>query len=260
VDIAEIRSSGLLELYIIDQLSPAEKAEVEGYLVSYPELREDLKEIERSLEFVAMSAARPAPPGLKTKILDEIKNTPSSGGTGSGASGTGFLGGGLLAAVLGGGLLVMGFFLVQKNNTVYQLQQVLNTQRDSCDQSTQALNAQLDLLRQLTYPDNKILPFQATPGYAATDLYLHYNVVTKRSFIQVRNLPALAANQSFQLWSLKPNQAPSPLTVFDIPSNGLIEVTFEAGTDTYAITIEPKGGRETPTLENLIGTVSVAGI
>ena len=260
MDIAEIRSSGLLELYIIDQLSPAEKAEVEGYLTSYPELREDLKEIERSLEFVAMSAARPAPPGLKTKILDEIKNTPSAGGTGSGGSGTGFLGGGLLAAVLGGGLLVMGFFLVQKNNTVYQLQQVLNTQRDSCDQSTQALNYQLDLLRQLTYPENKILPFQATPGYASTDLYLHYNVVTKRSFIQVRNLPALAANQSFQLWSLKPNQAPAPLTVFDIPSNGLIEVAFEAGTDTYAITIEPKGGRETPTLENLIGTVSVAGI
>lgn len=261
MDIAEIRSSGLLELYVIDQLSPAEKAEVEGYLTSYPELREDLKEIERSLEFVAMSAARTAPPGLKSKILDEIKNNPSTGNTGSGTSGAGSFGmWGMIAAAVGAGLLVVSFFLVQKNNTVYQLQQILIAQRDSCDQSTQALNYQLDLLRQLTYPENKILPFQATPGYASTDLYLHYNVVTKRSFIQVRNLPALAANQSFQLWSLKPNQAPSPLTVFEIPSNGLIEVAFEAGTDTYAITIEPKGGRETPTLENLIGTVSVAGI
>jgi hypothetical protein len=261
VDIAEIRSSGILELYALDQLSPAEKAEVEGYLVSYPELREDLKEIERSLEFLAMSAAKPAPPGLKGKILDEIRKTGPQDKSGSDTPAKRLSGiWSTIAALLGLGLLVGGYYLMQKNNRIEQLEQVLIAQRDSCNQSTQQLNAQLDILRQLTFPDNKILPFQATPGFASTDLYLHYNVVTGRSFIQVRNLPALATNQSFQLWSLKPNQAPTPLTVFDIPSNGLIEVAFEAGTDTYAITIEPKGGRQTPTLENLIGTVSVAGM
>ena len=59
----------------MDQLTPAEKAEVEGYLKTYPELMTDLYEIGRSLELVAMSAARPAPPGLKDKILNDIRNS-----------------------------------------------------------------------------------------------------------------------------------------------------------------------------------------
>jgi hypothetical protein len=245
----------------MDQLSPAEKAEVEGYLTTYPELKTDLYEIGRSLELLAMSAARLAPPGLKTRILDELhKTTPgaTSGTKLPDVRSTGMWG--MIAAMLGMGLLVTSFFVWQKSKQVQQLEQALITQKDSCAQVSQELTTELNIFRQLTFPDNKILPFQATPGFASTDLYLHYNAVTKRNFIQVRNLPALAANQSFQLWSLKPDQAPSPLTVFEIPSNGLIEVAFETNTDTYAITIEPKGGRETPTLENLIGTVSVAGI
>ena len=245
----------------MDQLTPAEKAEVEGYLTTYPELMTDIYEIGRSLELVAMSTARPAPPGLKDKILNEIKNSAPQGSSSSEKviqSGFGALH--AIAALLGLGVLLFGYMFWQKNTALNSLQGEYTMFRDSCDQNTTELTSQLEIFRQLTFPDNKIIPFQATPGFASTDLYLHYNAVTKRNFIQVRNLPSLAANQSFQLWSLKPDQAPAPLTVFEIPSNGLIEVAFEAGTDTYAITIEPKGGRETPTLENLIGTVSVAGI
>ena len=222
----------------MDQLTPAEKAEVEGYLKTYPELMTDLYEIGRSLELVAMSAARPAPSGLKDKILNDIRNSaPKDSPQTNTKVQSGFGALHAIAALLGLGVLFFGYMFWQKNTA-------LNT-----------LQGDYTVLR-----DNKIIPFQATPGFASTDLYLHYNAVTKRNFIQVRNLPSLAANQSFQLWSLKPDQAPAPHTVFEIPSNGLIEVAFEAGTDTYAITIEPKGGRETPTLENLIGTVSVAGI
>ena len=57
MDIEEIKASGLLELYVMDQLSPADKVEVEGYLRTYPELRKELREIERSLEIFAGSAA-----------------------------------------------------------------------------------------------------------------------------------------------------------------------------------------------------------
>lgn len=245
----------------MDMLSPAEKAEVEGYLAKHPDLQTELREIERSLELYAMTAAKAAPGGLKDKILNEIRDNTAQGGSSSNPplqGGSGILK--FIATLLGLGVLLFGYLFFQKNNELNSVQDEYSALRDSCAQSTQELTSQLDILRQLTYPDNKILPFTATPGFAITDLYLHHNAVTKRNFIQVRNLPALAANQSFQLWSLKPNQAPAPLTVFEIPSNGLIEVQFEDGTDTYAITIEPKGGRETPTLENLIGTVSVAGI
>ena len=244
----------------MDQLTAAEKAEVEGYIKTYPQLREDIKEIEKSLEFLARSTARPAPPGMKDKILDTIrKDINETPGSGSNSTNSLFMKA-IIAVLLSLGILLTGFIYWQKNKQVARLEQVLIAQRDSCAQNSQQLTAQLQLLQQLTFPDNKIIPFQATPGFASTDLYLHHNEVTKRNFIQVRNLPAIAANQSYQLWSLKPDQAPAPLDVFDVPASGLIEVQYVDGTQTYAITIEPKGGRETPTLENLIGTASIAGM
>lgn len=241
----------------MDQLSPAEKVEVEGYLGAYPELRTEVKEIERSLELYAQAAAISAPAGLKERVMDSIRNDgkidvvdkPRSSGLWS-----------AMAAIFGLGLLLLGYMFYQKNNETELLRNELSATRDTCVSNTTHLNDQLNQLRQLTVPHNKIISFQPTPGFASTDLYLHTNKETRKNFIQVRTLPVIADNQTFQLWSIKPNQAPAPLNVFDIPANGLIEVPYVDGTEVYAITIEPEGGRDTPTLENLIGTVSVAGI
>ncbi len=241
----------------MDQLSTAEKAEVESYLQQFPELRSDLREIERSLELYASTTAIQTPAGLKERVLDDIRHEfkgdatlkPRSGGIWP-----------AVAAVFALGLLLFGYLFYQKNNDVQRLQDEMTSLRDTCQTTTTQLTQQLDILRQLTLPNNKILTFTATPGFASTDLYLHTNKETKKNFIQVRNLPSIAANQDFQLWAIKPNQAPQPLNVFDVPASGLIEVAYVDGTDTYAITIEPAGGVTSPTLANLIGTVSVAGI
>ncbi|HUR31691.1 MAG TPA: anti-sigma factor [Saprospiraceae bacterium] len=257
MDIEEIRSSGLLELYAMDQLSPAEKAEVESYLLKHPELRNELHEIGKSLELFAASASVNAPSGLKERILDSIRTDVRTDVR------TKTYSPGLwpaVAALFGLGLLLLGYLFYQKDQDTKQLSREITVLRDTCDATTNQLTEQLNILRQLTLPGNKILPFAATPGFAQTDLYFHTNKDTKKNFIQVRNLPDIADNQTFQLWSIKPNQAPAPLNVFDIPVDGLIEVEYIDGTETYAITIEPEGGRETPTLENLIGTVGVTGI
>jgi anti-sigma-K factor RskA len=257
VDLEEIKVSGLLEQYVMDMLSPAEKAEVESYIRTYPELRKELYEIESSLEIFAKSAAIESPPGVKEKILDAIRKNPLSGERISGRPSNIWA---AVAAIFGLGILVLGYLLFQKNNENSNLSKELISFRDTCQTNTNELNRQLDLLRQLTEPNNKILTFQATPGFASTDLYLHTNKITKRNFIQVRNLPHLADNQSFELWSIKANEAPKPLTVFGIPENGLIEVDYVEGTQVYAITIEVKGGVQSPTMANLIGTVNVAEI
>ncbi len=257
MDIEEIKSSGLLELYVLDQLSPAEKAEVEGYLTSHPELRSDLREIENTLEIYASAAAIKAPAGVKERILEEIRK---EGAISTQAPPRGGSPWGFIAALLGIGALVLGYLYYQKNNEATVLQREIQLVRDTCQTNTEDLTHQLDLLRQLTQPANRILNFQAAPGFAGTDLYLHINPSSKRTFIQVRNLPEIAANHQYQLWSIKANQPPAPLNVFDAPTDGLLEVTYVEGTEVYAITIENRGGVTSPTLENLIGTVSVAGI
>ncbi|HZV69995.1 MAG TPA: anti-sigma factor [Saprospiraceae bacterium] len=257
MDVEEIKASGLLELYVMDQLSPAGKAEVEGYLNTYPELRKELREIERSLEIFAGTAALKSPAGTKEKVLDAIRGDVNATENTNQQTLSFWP---LAAAVFGIGLLLFVYLYVQKNKDTKRLEQDIAAVRETCVSNTNALTKQLDLLRQLTEPANKILPFTATPGFASTDIYLHTNKISKRNFIQVRNLPDIASGQTYELWSIKPNQAPIPLNVFDKPSDGLIEVSYVDGTEVYAITIEPSGGKNTPTMENLIGTVSVAGI
>lgn len=241
----------------MDQLSSAEKTEVESYLYTHPELVAELREIEKSLELFAGSAAIQPPSGVKERLMDSIRKDSSR------AVRTRTTSSGLwpaLAAVFGLGLLLLGYLFYQKDQETRQLQSEMSSLRDTCNATTNQLTDQLNVLRQLTLPHNKILPFSPTPGFAQTDLYLHHNKETRKNFIQVRNLPDIADNQTFQLWSIKPNQAPAPLDVFDLPPDGLVEVQFVDATEVYAITIEPEGGSESPTLAHLIGTVSVVGI
>ncbi len=241
----------------MDQLSPAEKAEVEGYLSTYPQLHDELRDIERSLEIFATTAAIEPPAGIKEKVMKAIRNDvvapPAIQYRSSGLWPA-------MAALFGLGLLLVGYLFYQKDQEAKAFEDQISILRDTCNATTNQLTDELNTLRQLTFPDNRIIAFQSTPGFTQTDLYLHYNSKTKKNFIQVRNLPDIADNQTFQLWSIKPNQAPAPLNVFDIPQNGLIGVDFVDGTEVYAITIEPEGGSDTPTLEHLIGTASVAGI
>lgn len=248
-----MRSSGLLELFVLDQLSTAERAEVESHLTAFPELRIDLKEIESALEFFARATSLVAPAGLKTKIMDAIRDEfiPDT------RSGSGIWR--LLTFLLLIAAAALGYMFMQRNNEVKQMNQELADLRDTCQTAQQRLNVRLQILQQLTAPQNQIIPFTPTPGFASTDLYLHHNASTKRNFIQVRNLPPKADNQVYELWSLKTGQAPARLDLFNAPADGLVEVQYVEGTEIYAITIEQSGGVDSPTMTNLIGTAAVGG-
>ncbi len=255
--IEDIRASGILELYVLDQLSPAEKAEAERYLEMYPELLRDVREIELSLEVLAMSTARAAPAGLKEKLLSEIRSQAGQTDSSSRTKKERNQNWKYLAFLLAMSTLLLGYFFWKKDRALDRIQEEIALLRDTCTQTQEQLTEQLRILQQLTYPENQILHFTAMPSFAQTDLYFHHNATSKRNFIQVRQLPPKSEEQQYQLWALKPAQAPVPLDVFDAPLTGIIEVEYVEETPTYAITIEPRGGRETPTLENLIGTVGI---
>lgn len=238
----------------MDQLSPAEKAEVEGYITRYPELRQDLREIENSLEFFSQAAALPAPPAVRTRVMDTLRDEFVPEGRTSGGSMKYF------AVAMGMAMLLFGYLYWQRNGEANQLQEQMNDLRDTCQSREQLMAQRIELLQQLTLPNNHIVPFTATDGFASTDLYFHHNPVSKRNFIQVRSLPTIREDQIFELWSIKPGEAPSRMDLFTNPQDGLVEVQFVEGTAVYAITIEPAGGVDSPTMENLIGTVAVADL
>ena len=128
---------------------------------------------------------------------------------------------------------------------------------ENCDTLANNLRSQIANLESLLSRDSRIIPVSPTDNYPETELYFHLNDNEQRNFIQIKNLPPLASNESFQLWSLKSDQAPIPLDVFEGEEDIYIPVSYVDATNAYAITIEARGGAESPNLEKLIGVFNI---
>ncbi len=66
--------SGVLELYALNQLSPAEKAEVEAMAKAYPEVQRELRSIQLTFSMLGANSQVSPPARLKNKILSTLFN------------------------------------------------------------------------------------------------------------------------------------------------------------------------------------------
>lgn len=66
--------SGILELYVLDQLGSDEREEVERMLSVFPEIRAEYEKIQVALEMYAASRAIQPSPLVKEKIKESISN------------------------------------------------------------------------------------------------------------------------------------------------------------------------------------------
>jgi anti-sigma-K factor RskA len=250
--IEEIHDKGLLESYLIGDISFNDKNLVIEALNTYPELRDELRSMETAIQAYATAHAVPVSPELKEKILKiaRINAVPHNLSKGDNEWKK-------LALLLGIGVvgLLLAFFW--KANALKQLQSDYNAWVQRCDSIQAEQDRVLLVYEQIKDTNNRIIPIQPTEKYPTTNLYFHNNESTGRNYIQLKNLPALADNQSFQLWSLKGDQA-IPLNVFQGDGELIFEVEHVEETDAYAITIEPRGGQDTPSLDNLIGVIPLS--
>jgi anti-sigma-K factor RskA len=250
----EIKNSGLLELYVMGQLDGTQEQTVRQWLDEYPELINELREIEAALQQYATIHAIAPSAHIKAQLMDQIKTTPISGGeTGiQNSKGVNFLAAIMIAVA---GVLIAAY--VFKNSQYKALLHAHDAQIAMCDSLMQAHEIRLAMLDQIKDPGTRILPIAATEKYPETNIYFFSNDTQKKNVIQVQHLPQLAENESFQLWSLKGESPPIPLDVFDGSQEALIEVAFVENSNAYAITIEPKGGSQSPNLDKLIGVFSI---
>ena len=254
MDIKEFRESGLLELYLIGACNDAEKAEVEKALDQYPELQKDIAEISKSLEkYGAIQGHQPSA-GLKEKILDAASS--SSQQTVNNLNRP-WSSSGLLTTLLGLATVILGSLVIYLNSQLSNSQAQIKELELECDSIQQNMQLQYAWMNDIQDSNSEWIELTATDKYSETDIVLVHNDALKKNYLQLKNLPPINANQSYQLWSLKPDIAPIPLTVFQGDEGVFVPVDFEDGTQTYAITIEPFGGLDSPTLSNLLGTMSI---
>lgn len=258
----EIIASGKLELFVYGVLSEEEHQEVLEAMATYPEVRKEVESIEASVIALSENVAPDVPSSAWSSILKTI------GGSSDGVRKLPGRNWGAISGWAAAILAIAGIFWMLKQNSDLQNsitditseKDALKEQIDTTETQLAEANELLDILRSKDY--NTILLPGNTPVAPEAYAKVYYNAEGSIAYIDASGLPEAPEGKVYQAWSLTLD----PLTP---TSMGLLDTTTEASgrifkfedvptPQAFGITLEPAGGSESPTLDQLytLGTVS----
>lgn len=266
MDIKEYIASGLLELYVLERLEPAQMREVEAYTRQYPEISAEIDKIEQTLEAFAQSAAQEVNPDLLQRLLQETarepqpstKHEPGPGSTVTGGTSLLTWVGWALAVAALAGLLYSTTQLGNRTEALRATQQNLASLQADCADSQEVLRTTQQRLNELTNPATRGIILEGTDHAPDKQAIVYYNAATQKTLFKAANLPPPPIGKQYQLWAIDA-EGPKDLGVLarDLGEDVLLEVNYLPGVAAFAITLEDEGGKPTPDLTALqvIGNV-----
>ncbi len=269
MNIQEYISSGVLELYVAGMLPEEESREVTAMIEQYPELRDEVDEIEKSLGEYAKSYQSDGP-GIQVlhQALAQIEEEEakqaevSSKGTmldsayeprPQSTSPARYF------AWVAGILLILSLAA-----NIYQYRLTRNTQArvESLIQTNQQMESNLNqtqsVLALYEDPSYNRITLEGQPISPTSSAWVYWNSNTSQLYLRINNLPKPPQESQYQLWAIQDGQ-PVDAGIFDL-KNGPLELKDISGkVEAFAITLEPIGGSESPTLEQLYVLGNVSG-
>jgi len=264
MDVEKYIASGILELYVAGTLSEKENLEIANYAMEYPEIKKEIEEIEASI----LELSRKASPGYhysfkalmnringEVKVVDmnEKRSTPFLSYMGWAAS--------ILLAV---GL----FWMYQQNQDLKSNIEVVEKQNLDLEQQIADTDSSLEqtqeLLNTLRDKNISVIPLGGQDVSPTSYAKAYWNKQEEKVFIDAKGLPEPPDGFVYQVWSLKL----SPLTPtsmglledFATDENKVFALNNPNESEAFGITLEPAGGSESPTLEQLytLGVVNAS--
>lgn len=268
MNIEEYISSGILEAYVFNELSETEMREVEEMLKKYPELQDELKAIELGLEDMAMATAVQPKSGLKDSILSAITEEekieplptqaevkvvqmPASPVWKYAVAAS-------VALAIVSGYFALDYRAKWKNSSDAYAQLMANNSQmaQQYNQVNQKLGDLENDLAVLTNPDFRRIDMAGTDNAKDSYASVFWNQASQELYLNISNLKELAQDQQYQLWAIV-DGVPVDAGVFDWNTEGLIRMKNMSKSAAFAVTIEPRGGSENPSLDQMqvIGNV-----
>lgn len=255
MDIKAYIESGILEQYVIGTLSAAEMAEVERNIKLYPEIANEIKAIEITLEAYARHQGV-APKLTEEKLIENLHHSKIKPiGSTDAKLGMNWLT--LLGWIFSMGLLAYLLYSESgksKLNTINRQNQfILDSIRIACDETAtqnEILNHKIQLINN---PKSKFLLLAGTNLSPNSYASVIIDSVNKKLVFDFAGLPKPPAGKQFQLWVIK-GGVPIDMGVINNDHIGIInnvEKDFIAEAQAFALTLEDEGGKPSPTLEQM---------
>lgn len=264
-DLKAYIESGVLELYVLGDLSAQERHQVELDLKRYPELVNELKEIENSLQIYAEKHAIEPPEYVRENILNSLSFADETSGhikpLSQPAAGANFYKYAFAASVAL--LVVSAGALIKLNSQLDASNQriaVLETSNQKFSSRVNYINNELINTKQTLdvyqhAKDYRMVELKGVSKAPAAKLVVAFNAAKETVMIDLASMemPENDEQHQYQLWALVDGK-PVDLGVFDKKSDstGMIKMKPIKNAQAFAVTLEPRGGNASPTMDQMI--------
>jgi anti-sigma-K factor RskA len=278
VDISEYISSGILELYVAGALEPEQMREVDEVAARHPEILAEIAAIEETVVRLVRTDRNPSPE-LRSAILRKIEELdggsrtepepsremaparepiPMRGSSPSHAMRYALMAV-IVVALLSSGLAI--YYWIQWQRTSMELVNEQERSRKSSDEMKSyrtRYEEASDALAVLRNPGNRVVELHGTPNAPGASARVYWNPVTEETHLDATSLPKPPAGKQYQLWAIR-GGGPADAGLVARAGEEALQTMKDVAADAtaFAVTLEPEGGRPTPTLDQMVVTGEV---
>ena len=257
----EIISSGLLEMYVMGATSPEETLLVENCRSMYPEVDEEIINIEKSFEAYAFANAIAPSVSVKEQIFNTIKENNNSFSNNTSFQQTAKIISispwrniaAAASVLLLIGSSILNFVYYNKYNNVTEKYNEGQQQIASLNERLTDVNKNMDIVQSKYTESVSLKGLEAAPDAAAKIFWMKN---TGQVFVDPSNLPMAPAGKQYQLWAIVDGKAVDGgmITSKDGKKYSIQKMKTFGKAQAFAITLETEGGNLQPK-----GTMYVMG-
>ena len=255
MDVKAYIESGVLELYVAGALSEKENKEVHALMQQHPEIRQEVLAIEKAIVQITASVSGKKDKAdfdnIKTRLGSNTKVIPITTSKYNWVTYTGWA----ASVILAFGL----FWTMTKNKQLESDMETIAFEKSYLEQQIEAANNNLidakTLIAVLRDDNITRVPLGGQGNFAETYAKVYWDKDQQRIFLDAAGLPEPPKGKVYQVWSLTLNPlTPVSLGTLDdfiTDDNKIFEIENLNQSEAFGITLEPEGGSESPTMEQL---------
>lgn len=259
MNIEEYISSGVLEAYAAGLLSDIERAEVEQNLARHPALVAELQLIEEAQEKMLQNSAIRPREVVKQKLFEAVEiQKPVASSASLPSRNTNILLWKYAVAASLSLALISSYMaynyrdrwlttvvsmndMIARNQQIAEDYNVVNNRINRIEHDIEVLND----------PSFKRIVMAGTPNAPEAIAFVYWNEGSQELYLSLQNMRKLSQENQYQLWAIIDGK-PVDAGVFDGNLTGLIKMKdIGKGVGAFAVTVEPRGGRPSPSIETM---------
>jgi len=249
----ELISQGHLIAFITGELDESTRNIVEVLIEQNKDVQLEYFELEKQLEYLCFHYSLPPESSTKQLIMESSEVMPYLPHLPSAPNFEWSRWAAASAVISLTSMLACLYFWNQLKESELQLSEIKDQNSwlvENYNQVSNDLESVETYLAVVANPAYQKIILKGTENAPEALAIIYWNPENQELFLSADNLANLTPEQQYQLWAIR-DGVPVDMGVFNASTKSLVEMKGTGSAQAFAVTIEPKGGSENPTLSTM---------